>query len=327
MPTSFHDIEQLSLDDLLVLEKKINARKQDLTEQAATNRNPLKSYNLSNQNVVIIGGAGQLGSFFYRLLDDAGAAVSSLEKEDWQNADKILANATLVLVAVPIHFTNEVISKLDNLSDDCLLADITSIKTAPVSAMLRVHKGPVIGLHPMFGPGVDSLTGQTVVVCESRSTANSSWLVEFLSQQGAELVLVTPEKHDQTMAIVQVLRHFSTVVYGCHLADESEDLERILSMSSPIYRLELAMVGRLFAQNPDLYTEIIFANKDNIAMMKRYIERYSKMLALVEANDKEQFKIAFKTTTRWFGEFAKRFLDESSTLLKSANEHKLKMKR
>ena len=71
------------------------------------------------------------------------------------------------------------------------------------------------------------------------------------------------------MAMIQVLRHFSTIAYGNHLKEEAVDLAEITELSSPIYRLELAMVGRLFAQQPELYTEIIFSNKDNLAMMRK----------------------------------------------------------
>lgn len=50
------------------------------------------------------------------------------------------------------------------------------------------------------------------------------------------------------MAFIQALRHFATFAYGLHLAEENVQLEQLLALSSPIYRLELAMVGRLFAQ-------------------------------------------------------------------------------
>jgi chorismate mutase/prephenate dehydrogenase len=50
------------------------------------------------------------------------------------------------------------------------------------------------------------------------------------------------------MAFIQALRHFATFAYGLHLAEENVRLEQLLALSSPIYRLELAMVGRLFAR-------------------------------------------------------------------------------
>ena len=46
-------------------------------------------------------------------------------------------------------------------------------------------------------------------------------------------------------------------------AEENVQLEQLLALSSPIYRLELAMVGRLFAQDPQLYADIIMSSENN----------------------------------------------------------------
>jgi len=108
------------------------------------------------------------------------------------------------------------------------------------------------------------------------------------------------------------------VAYGAHLAEENVCLQEILAMSSPIYRLELAMVGRLFAQAPELYTEIIFSNPENIEMMQRYVERFEQLLSLLKANDKAEFKKSFLKVRGWFGDYADRFLADSNQMLNSS---------
>ena len=62
--------------------------------------------------------------------------------------------------------------------------------------------------------------------------------------------------------MVQALRHFATFIFGRFLYQRRINLNRTLEFSSPIYRLELDMVGRLFAQDPELYSEIIFATPE-----------------------------------------------------------------
>ena len=47
------------------------------------------------------------------------------------------------------------------------------------------------------------------------------------------------------MTFIQALRHFATFAYGWHLSREQANIDRLFALSSPIYRLELAMVGRL----------------------------------------------------------------------------------
>ncbi|TGH91304.1 prephenate dehydrogenase/arogenate dehydrogenase family protein, partial [Escherichia coli] len=81
-----------------------------------------------------------------------GYQVRTLEKEDWAQAETLLADAGMVIVSVPIHVTEAVIAKLPPLPEDCILVDLASVKSGPLQAMLSAHNGPVLGLHPMFGP-------------------------------------------------------------------------------------------------------------------------------------------------------------------------------
>ncbi|QDP00534.1 bifunctional chorismate mutase/prephenate dehydrogenase [Thalassotalea sp. PS06] len=270
--------------------------------------------------VVVIGGAGQLGAIFVDLFQRSGYQVETLEEDDWQQAEDILSGANLVIVAVPINVTEQVISKLTFLDAKSILADITSIKSEPMTAMLNAHKGPVVGLHPMFGPGVTGMIKQTVIVCEGRDLLACEWFMQQLQVWGAELKYYSAAEHDETMAMVQVMRHFSTISYGYHLMQEGSDLQRLLDMSSPIYRLELAMVGRLFAQDKQLYADIIFSNSNNVAVMKRYAQRFLTLLSAVECQDKALFLQTFTEVSEWFGDYAQSFLQESQQLLNKTKE-------
>jgi len=272
--------------------------------------------------VVVVGGKGQLGSIFVDLFARSNYQVTTLEQNDWPDSETILAEASVVIVAVPIRLTSMVIQKLTQLPNDCILADVTSIKESPLYEMMQVHSGPVIGLHPMFGPDVSGLIKQTIIACEGRNPEQYQWLLEQFQVWGAKIYPVAAQAHDKAMSMVQVMRHFSTIAYGYHLMTEGADIGQLVEMSSPIYRLELIMVGRLFAQDPILYTDIIFSNADNIAMMKRFAYRFLELLADVEASDKDAFVNMFEQVSDWFGEYADIFLQESKGMLLKANELK-----
>ena len=274
------------------------------------------------EKVVVIGGKGQLGKIFVDLFTRSNYQVVIIEQEDWPNSADILSSASVVIVAVPIRLTNSVIQKLSGLSDTCILADVTSIKESPLYEMLKVHKGPVVGLHPMFGPDVTSLVKQTVIACEGRSPADYKWLLDQFEIWGAKIYSVDATAHDQAMSMVQVMRHFSTIAYGYHLMTEGADIAQLVEMSSPIYRLELIMVGRLFAQSPVLYSDIIFSNADNVDMMKRFAYRFLELLEDVETGDKDSFINMFNQVSDWFGDYAGEFLKESKLMLLKANELK-----
>ena len=278
--------------------------------------------NNNSGDIVIIGGEGQLGAIFVDLFKRSDYTVHIIEKDDWHLADKVFATAGLVIVAVPIRITARIIQKLSQLPKECILADVTSIKEQPLYEMMKIHQGPVVGLHPMFGPDVSGLIKQTIITCEGRGQDTYQWLLEQFKVWGATIYPVAAREHDKAMAMVQVMRHFSTIAYGYHLMTEGAQLQQLVDMSSPIYRLELIMVGRLFAQDPVLYADIIFANRDNIGMMKRYAYRFLELLEDIEQGDKDAFVDMFNQVSNWFGDYADIFLSESKAMLLKANEVK-----
>ena len=296
-----------------------------MRESYHTQNNRYRCVNPSLGQVVVIGGAGALGKVFVGLFERSGYQVTVVEQEDWQSGDaqQTLSQAALVIVAVPINVTEHVIAQLTMLPEDCILADITSIKDKPLKAMLEAHQGPVVGLHPMFGPDAPGMIKQVVVVCDGRQQQRYRWLIDQMRIWGATIHQSTSQEHDKAMAYIQVMRHFNTFVYGAHLKGENPDLESLTMFSSPIYRLELAMVGRLFAQAPALYADIIFNNPDNFALLRRFYDRFGLALTLLEQGDKDAFIAQFSDIGQWFGEYAKTCLVDSKQLLLKADDGQL----
>ncbi|EWH11359.1 bifunctional chorismate mutase/prephenate dehydrogenase [Catenovulum agarivorans DS-2] len=309
---------------------QVETQIEDLLKQKAELEQKIKQANLqhaqqttnSNKRIVVVGGRGKLGSLFVRLFTELGHSVSVFEQQDWNNAQQIVEHADLVVVSVPINLTSSVIKQLVGyLSAETILADLTSVKAQPLADMLEYHAGPVVGLHPMFGPDVPDIHDQVVAYCDGRTPQQYQWLLDSLALLGAKLTKVTAESHDKSMAFIQVMRHFSTFVYGLHLQQENPKITDLISLSSPIYRLELAMVGRLFAQDSQLYADIIYSNPANFQLLKRFAERFNEGIQLLESGDKALFKQEFADVRRWFGDYAEHFLKESRVMLEAAHHY------
>ncbi|NOH98925.1 bifunctional chorismate mutase/prephenate dehydrogenase [Vibrio sp. 99-70-13A1] len=272
------------------------------------------------RSVVIVGGNGQLGGLFGRMFKLSGYDVKILGSKDWDKADELLDNAGLVVVTVPIHLTEGVIEKLGNLPSDCILCDLTSIKSKPLQTMLNMHSGPVVGLHPMFGPDVPSLAKQVIVYSDGRGEESYQWLLKQFGIWGASLCQMDAAEHDHGMTLIQALRHFTSFAYGLHLSKENPNIDQLLKLSSPIYRLEIAMVGRLFAQDPNLYGDIILSSDENIEMIRRFHNCFGEALKILDGKDKETFVQSFNQVSDWFGDYSQQFLEESQNLLKQAHD-------
>lgn len=266
--------------------------------------------------VVIVGGKGAMGKLFCQHFAASGYPVRVLEKDDWVRAADILKGAGLVMVCAPMEITEKVIAALGpHLEPECLLTDITSVKTGPLHAMLCAHAGPVAGLHPMFGPDVEHFRKQVFVYVPGRDKRKCDFLIKQIESWGARVVETTAAEHDRAMAIIQALRHFTTYCYGVFLARIHPDIGKLLDMSSPIYRLEIAMVGRLFAQDPALYGDIIMSSQNNLNLLTEYVEGLKPELDLVLRRDHKEFERRFLQARDYFGEWGPVFLQDSAKLL------------
>ena len=266
--------------------------------------------------VLMVGGMGSMGQYFSQWFDDSGYKVRILDRNDWLNVGRLCHGIELAIISVPIEVTAEVAGKLGpHLPVDCVLADVTSIKERPLNAMLEAYQGPVIGLHPLFGPTTSTMDKQIIVVTPGRNLPSCRWLIDQFSAWGTIILQVNAQEHDEIMSIVQTVRHFATFAFGQFLCHKQIDLSRTIEFSSPIYRLELGMVGRLFAQDPSLYSEIIFASPKRLALLKDYLSSLTNNLAMVEKGDKEMFCAEFKKIADWFGPFSEQSMRESTYLI------------
>ncbi len=270
--------------------------------------------------ILIVGGGGGMGQLFRRWFSGSGYRVRILEIDDWEQVAELCRDIALALVSVPIAATVATITRLaPHLPENCILADLTSVKGQSVKAMCENFSGPVLGLHPMFGPDTKSMERQIVVVTPGRERPEDRWVTEQLAVWGGVIVRAGAQEHDEIMAVVQALRHFATFTFGRFLFQNQIDLKRTLEFSSPIYRLELDMVGRLFAQDPELYSEIIFATPERLQLLQDYLESFAENLKIVSGQDAEigrkTFIAEFREIAEWFGPFSNQAIRESGYLI------------
>jgi len=201
------------------------------------------------------------------------------------------------------------------LPTSVLLADFTSNKRAPISEMLSIHKGPILGLHPMHGPDVDNLSKQLMVACTVQGEAESQWFLDQCELWGMRLIKADAEKHDHVMHLVQGLRHFVALLHGSFMKHYDLKPNDMLNYSSPIYRAELMMTGRIFAQSAELYADIVFANEERRNLLLSFFKHHQMLAEMVENNDREGFIREFEHVTDFFGSFATQALQESGYLI------------
>jgi prephenate dehydrogenase len=252
----------------------------------------------------IIGGTGRMGRLFARVFENAGYEVLVSGRKTAITGADIARQCDIVIVSVPIRETVKVIEAIAPLMrPGQLLCDFTSLKVKPVDAMLR-SEADVIGLHPMFGPTVKSISRQTIIVCPARADeARVAALVGIFEAQGAICTIATPEEHDRIVAVVQGLTHFVTLCMADTVRRLGVDLHKTEQFESPVYQIELSLVGRLLSQDPALYADILQQNPHVPEVLAACRSSAADLAAIVESRDPEQFRAFFEKNSRHLGSY------------------------
>jgi len=268
------------------------------------------------KRVAIIGGHGGIGRRMAELFGELGHTVLIADLDTTLSAREAAAQADVTLISVPIDVTERVIEEVGPaVPHDGLLMDVTSIKAAPLAAMLRSTQASVLGTHPMFGPGAQSFQGQRVVFCPGRGDLWADWVRTNFRARGMVITDASADEHDRAMAFVQVLTHYQTQVLGLTLAKLATPLQESLRFTSPAYLMELYVAARHFGQDPALYGPIEMNNPLTARVTDAFREAADAVGKMLLARDQGAFVRMFEEVRAFFGDFSDEATEKSRFMM------------
>ncbi len=243
----------------------------------------------------LVGSEGSYGRWLRRFFETRmGLAVLGADpgKPNTVAPDELIARCQVLVFCAPIRHTPAIIAdyvtRAAGRERGALWLDVTSIKEAPVAAMLA-SQAEVAGLHPMTAaPKAPTLKGRVMVVCEARLERWRGWLEEFLGALRAQCVRATPGQHDRIMALVQAMVHATHLAQGGVLgeyADRLGGLEALLPFRSASFELDTAILSRILAMNPAIYEDIQFCNPHAGAVLDALARQIDTLRGLVGRGD------------------------------------------
>jgi prephenate dehydrogenase len=272
---------------------------------------------MSNKSLTvgIIGGKGQLGRWCAEIFEKRGHPLLIADRDTGLTNLNLVAQASIVVVTVPIGVTGAVLREIQGeLRRDQLVVDLTSVKT-PFVPIMEGSKAEVLSVHPMFAPNLSSKAGQTCISCEVREGALSQIFLQALEEEGLRVVSMSPEAHDRMMAVVQGLTHFQAISAAHCMGELGFDPHASLESASPVYRLRLAMIGRILAQSPRLYAEIQIFNPFVREVLEQLQRSHDRLMGFVMAQDVDGFAAEFEQVRQKLGSFTTESLHEVSRLV------------
>lgn len=245
--------------------------------------------------VGLVGSAGAYGRWLRGFFEQRmGLRVLGHDPADAASdaPEQLVEHADVLVFCAPIRHTPELVGRYAALSAGRergrLWLDITSLKQAPVAAMLASH-AEVVGLHPMTAPPkAPTLKGRVVVVCEARLQAWRPWLQRLLDALQGEYVHATPAHHDRVMALVQALVHAVHLGQAGVLRELAGELggpAALLPFRSTAFEMDMATISRILSLNPAIYEDIQFGNPHAGEALERLAAEVARLRALVAIGD------------------------------------------
>ncbi len=251
----------------------------------APSPNSLTSHNGLGKNVVVglIGGAGVMGQWFRRFFESQGLKVLVADLDTPLTSPEVARKSDLVILCVPIPEVAKVAREVaPHLKPDAALVDITSVKQAPMEAMLAAFPGEVVGTHPLFGPGEESINGRTVVLCPGRGERWFNWLKDCFDRAGARVKVTTAKEHDRLMSVVQGLAHFVLIALGTAIRELGVPLQELEDFATPTFATLHSLTRRLVSQDARLYACIQLQNPANRVALRALEDAVADILHFIQ---------------------------------------------
>lgn len=175
----------------------------------------------------------------------------------------------IIVVCVPPDVTADVIETELKAYPEAVVTDVASVKLSPLHQLQArgVDITHYVGGHPLAGrerggaisARGDLFIGRPWVVCRDEETP--SWalaLVEDLVLDlGAVPIEMTPEAHDEAVGLVSHVPQIVSSLMAKQLEGASDDAVRLAGQG-------VRDVTRIAASSPELWIQILGANKDSI---------------------------------------------------------------
>ncbi len=269
--------------------------------------------------VGLVGSEGAYGRWLRRFFAEGmGLEVIGRDPADRHSPSvrELVERADVLVFAAPIRHTPALIAEYaqaaGGIEQGRLWLDVTSIKRAPVEAMLA-SRADVVGLHPMTAPPKSpNLKGRVVVVCEARLSPRwRGWFDGLLQRLQGEYVRTDPDRHDRIMALVQALVHAGHLAQAKVIGSYAGDLGTLAGLMpfrSAAFEQDASVISRILSMNPAIYEDIQFENPYAADVLARLVHELTGLQQLIAAGD-EAARAGFRE--RFFAASRQRFDEQS----------------
>ncbi|MBQ9569266.1 MAG: prephenate dehydrogenase [Alloprevotella sp.] len=239
---------------------------------------------------ILIIGAGKMGSFFADLLSfDHEVAVYDIDPRRLRfmyNTERFTSLAEIdafqpemALNAVTLqHTVDTFVDLLPHLPEDCILADIASVKTG-LSDFYEACGRRYVSTHPMFGPtfaNLGKLSEENAIIISEGDYMGRLFFRDLYGRLGLNICEYTFDEHDETVAYSLSIPFVSTFVFAAVMKHQDAP--------GTTFKRHMQIARGVLGEDDALLREILF-NPRTGGQVARIREELKALLAIIDTKD------------------------------------------
>ena len=240
---------------------------------------------------ILILGAGKMGSFFLDVLSfDHETAVYEKDPkrmrftyncQRFTTLDEIREfQPQLVINAVTLKYTIFAFKEvLPLLPDDCIISDISSVKTN-LKAFYEQSGHPYVSTHPMFGPtfaNLGQLSEENAIIITESDHLGKVFFRDLYNQLHLHVCEYSFEEHDETISYSLSIPFASTLVFASVMKHQDAP--------GTTFKRHMAIAHGLMSEDDYLLQEILFNphTTHQLDQIKAQLDRLQTIIATKDA--------------------------------------------
>ncbi len=260
--------------------------------------------------IALIGWTSKYGAWWQEYFQKKWKEVLISSRSTKLTPKEAVKDADIIIFTVSIRYTVKTIKELlPHISEDKLVMDFTGIKKQATDELKKYTKWEVVATHPMFWPWIKSLEDQNIIYDPVFTGNKWNYIYDMWKKDGANLIKMTSQRHDEIVAIVQSSVHLVNLILWNILLKKWIDLKEIEKITTPVYRMQFSILSRFVSQQADLYADMQMENipykEEIIPLVRNYIDQAQN---IIKSKDADQFNKNFNEIKNYIWQD---FIDES----------------
>ena len=244
---------------------------------------------------ILIMGAGKMGSFFIDLLSfehevavyekDAKRMRFTYNCQRFTSLDEIKGFAPeLVINAVTVKYTRPAFREvIPYLPEDCILSDISSVKTGLKEFYESTHHR-YVSTHPMFGPtfaNLNQLSEENAIIISEGDYMGRIFYKDIYARLGLNIYEYTFEEHDKTVAYSLSIPFVSTFVFAAVMKHQDAP--------GTTFKRHMRIAKGVLSEDDYLLQEILFNpyTHDQVSQIRSELK---ELLEIIDNRDADGMK-------------------------------------